>query len=653
MKNIKLVFIFVVVTYSLSSIYAEDFVLESPNKNLKVTIQLENPIFWSVEFNEQKLMEKSPISMKSSLGTIPNDDSKLIKKVINSVNEKIETVVRQKSKFVKNFYNELRLDFDENYSIIFRAYNNGCAYRFETDFDNDMIVYNEDVSLNFVDNYKSYFPGVEEDLISHYEAAYEYINLGSIDEDRIGLLPFLVDTENGIKIAFTESGVYNYPNMFLQRTYDNSFSGIFPNVVLQVEDVRDREESVISEADYIAKVKGSRNFPWRILMISEEDKDLIENQMVFLLSDSLKLKDTEWINPGKVAWDWWNANNVFEVDFESGINTDTYKYYIDFASEFNLDYIILDEGWSKSTTDLLEPSENIDLTELVSYGKEKNVGLILWVLWKPLNKDMGKILDKYAEWGIKGIKVDFMQRADQWIVKYYERVLYEAAKRKLVVDFHGAFKPCGLNRPYPNYLTSEGVMGLENSKWSKNVTPEHDLILPFTRMLAGPMDYTPGAMVNTQPKNFYSCYERPMSQGTRAHQAGMYVVYESPLQMLADSPSKYLQDRTYTKFISKFPAVWDTTIVLEASVSDYVLIAREKDNVWYIGGMNDETERDISIDFSFLEEGSYRAEILQDGINANKFAQDYKLITTNISPKDKQNIHFAPGGGWAAIITKQ
>lgn len=633
-------------------ICASEHQVESPNGKLLLNVTIEKELTWSVSFNGVKLLKDSPISMKLQDQTIPLKNYALINKEVTETDEIIETIVAQKSKKVRNYYNELRLDFIGNYSVLFRAYNNGCAYRFETSFNDDIKVYDEKVSFNFAGDYKIYFPE-EESFISHYERKYLYEEIDNISSKRFASLPALVDAEKGIKIGITESALYDYPCMFLEGTGEKSLKGIFPKHVLEVKDSGDRSERITKEAGYIAETKGSRSFPWRVLMISENDKELVENQLVFLLSDPLKLNDTDWIKPGKVAWDWWNALNIFGVDFKSGINTETYKYYIDFASKFNIQYIILDEGWSKSTTDIAEPNPDIDIEELINYGKEKNVGIILWVLWKPLDKNIEEVLDKYVEWGAKGVKVDFMQRADQWMVNYYEKVCRETANRKLLVDFHGAFKPAGLMRPYPNYLTCEGVKGLENNKWSDEITPEHDVTLPFTRMLAGPMDYTPGAMVNARTENFRALFDRPMSQGTRAHQAAMYVVYESPLQMLCDSPSRYLRDENYTSFISKFPVTWDTTIVLDAIVADYIIVAREKDNVWYIGGLNDNTPRNISIDLSFLGDGNYNAEILQDGINANSFAEDYKLFTKEITEEDKVEINFAAGGGWAAIIQKK
>lgn len=387
-------------------------------------------------------------------------------------------------------------------------------------------------------------------------------------------------------------------------------------------------------------------------MISTEDARLVENQMVYLLSRENQLAETSWIKPGLVAWDWWNENNIYGVDFKAGLDTKTYKYYIDFAAKNNIPYIILDEGWTKSTTNIKEANPTLDILELMAYGKSKNVGIILWCLWNPLDADMDAILDIYAKWGAKGIKVDFMARSEQYMVNFYERTAKACADRKLMVDFHGAFKPSGMARAYPNIINHEGVKGMENCKWSKDITPEHDVTLCFTRMLAGPLDFTPGAMVNKNEKDFAISFSNPMSQGTRCHQIAMYVCYDSPLQMLADSPSNYYKEQESTSFISKMPTVWDDTKVLDAKVGDYILVARQKGNNWYLGAMTDWDARSLNVDCSFLGEGTYEIEIMQDGINADKSCNDYKRIVKQVTKADKLKIDLAKGGGWAAICKK-
>ncbi|MFT4023888.1 MAG: glycoside hydrolase family 97 catalytic domain-containing protein, partial [Flavihumibacter sp.] len=313
--------------------------------------------------------------------------------------------------------------------------------------------------------------------------------------------------------------------------------------------------------------------------------------------------------------------------------------------------IMLDEGWTRTTLDLLHPNPGINIPELVAYGKQKNVGVLLWVLWNPLNEKMDEILDLYQQWGVKGIKVDFMARGEQYMVNFYTRTAEACAKRKLLVDFHGAYKPTGLQRTYPNVISFEGVHGLENDKWEASITPEHDAILPFTRMMAGPMDYTPGAMRNATQKNFHPVFSQPMSMGTRAHQAALYVIYESPLQMLADAPSNYLKEPAYTQFITAIPSTWHDTKILYAEAGRAVIIARKHGSSWYIGGICNWTAFSKQIDLAFLGEGAFKIQLLQDGINADRIAEDHTLTEKNISAKDNIDINMRAGGGFAAIIT--
>jgi alpha-glucosidase len=437
--------------------------------------------------------------------------------------------------------------------------------------------------------------------------------------------------------------------LYLRGNSNESLYGKFPAYALADKAKNDRDVPVTKRADFIAKTKGQRSFPWRLLIVAEKDGDLIESQMVYKLAKPLQLDDTSWIKPGKVAWDWYNYNNIYGVDFRAGVNTETYKYYIDFAAKYGIEYIILDEGWYV-LGDLMNIVEDMDMEELFRYAKSKNVGIIPWVIWKTLDDQLEEAMDQFEKWGAKGLKVDFMQRDDQWMVNYYHKITKETAKRHMLVDFHGSYKPTGLGRAYPNHITREGVRGLENCKWGDAANPEYNVTIPFIRMVAGPMDFTPGAMVNAQKDNFKPIFNRPMSLGTRCHQLAMYVVYESPLQMLADSPSNYLREPECMEFLAKVPTVWDETKVLDAKVADYVLVARKNGDEWYVGAMTDWTARELTVDFSFLGPGRHTIDIYKDGINADRIGNDYKKETKKISARDKMKIKLAPGGGWAAII---
>lgn len=506
----------------------------------------------------------------------------------------------------------------------------------------------ETLNLVFPENSKIWFPE-ESHFISHNERYYFHKPLDSISAESFCSLPALVESTDNIKVLVTETDLEDYPGMWLKGTGGNSLNAIFPKVALEVKMTNDRNPDITKYADYIADTKGSRTFPWRILAIAENDADLITNQLSYQLAKPSVIEDPSWIKPGKVSWDWWNAWNIYGVDFKAGVNTETYKYYIDFASEYGIEYIIMDEGWYV-LGDLMDVVPEIDMEEIISYANQKNVDVILWVIWKTLEDQWDEAFDQFEKWGVKGLKVDFMQRDDQWMVDYYHRVAEEAAKRKMLVDFHGAYKPAGLRRKYPNVVTREGLRGLEQNKWSKIQTPEHDVTLPFIRMVAGPMDYTPGAMVNAQPSNFNAVWNRPMSMGTRCHQLAMYVVFESPLQMLADNPTNYYNEAECMEFLSAVPTVWDTTIVLSAKIADHIVIARKKDNEWFIGAMGNGEPKDLEVDFSFLGTGKHKIDIWQDGVNADSYASDYKKISKDISAKDKMKIHLAPGGGWAAKL---
>jgi len=646
MKSKLLIFLLLIGFSSL----AKDYSITSPDGKIQVTVTADTQLRWSATVNKQPIFLNNTLSL--DLGTtVLGINPKVISAKTSSADKMVQTIVSVKSKSIKDTYNQLILTFKPNYGISFRVFDNGISYRFETNIKDEITVKNEEVGLNFAGDYPVLFPE-EETFFSHYERVYLDQNISSLQAGKFCSLPALVKADNNVKIGITEADLYDYPCLFLEATGTNAFKSKYPHVILKSDPKGDRGIKNVQEADYIAKTSGTRTFPWRVFMISTEDARLVENQMVFLLSRETKLTDTNWIKPGLVAWDWWNENNIYGVDFKAGLDTKTYKYYIDFASKNNIPYIILDEGWTKSTTNIKEANPDLNIQELIAYGKSKNVGVILWCLWNVLDTDMNAILDLYEKWGAKGIKVDFMARSEQFMVNFYERTAKACADRKLLVDFHGAFKPSGMARAYPNIINHEGVKGMENCKWSKEITPEHDVTLCFTRMLAGPMDFTPGAMINKNKSDYSVSFSNPMSQGTRCHQVAMYVCYDAPLQMLCDNPSNYYKEQETTSFISKIPTVWDDTKVLDAKVGDFILMARQKDNNWYLGAMTDWTARSLNIDFSFLGEGTYEIEIMQDGINAEKSGNDYKRIVKKVTKADHLKIDLASGGGWAAICKK-
>jgi alpha-glucosidase len=624
-----------------------DHQISSPSGDLTVTVSVGDVLTYSVAWRGSSLLEAAPISMTLGDGTVVGASAQVTDVRSSETNEAITPVAPTKFSRVVDHYQELSLDFSSGWGLDVRAYDDGVAYRFRTSTPGPVTVRSEEFNVVFDGDPMVWFP-TEESFLTHSERLYAYLRMSEIVPDSMASMPVLVSVENGPKVAITEADLRDYPGLYLSSSADG-LRGIFPAFPAAEEQINDRTVRVTAREDFIAKTEGDRTFPWRVFAIAEDDGDLIENTLVYRLAPPLQVDDVSWIRPGKVAWDWWNANNVYGVDFTAGVNTETYRYYIDFAAANGIEYIILDESWS-DPADLTKVNPDIDLPPLLQYGRDKNVGLILWVVWKSLDDRLEEALDQFADWGVAGIKVDFMQRDDQPMVNYYWKVAEAAAKRQLLVDFHGAYKPTGLRRAYPNVLTREGVRGLEWSKWSEYPTPEHNVTLPFTRMLAGPMDYTPGAMINAQESQFHPVFDRPMSMGTRVHQMAMYVVFESPLQMLADSPSNYLRERECLDFISTVPTVWDETRALSARVGDWIAVARRRGDIWYVGAMTDWNARDLELDLSFLDAGMWQATIYEDGVNAARTASDYKKIERTVGATDVLTARLAPGGGWVAEV---
>ncbi len=630
---------------------ATSYELSSPNQKIKLRIDVGRQIEYDLLLNSVPLLENSTLALdieRRKLGVAPQ----ALSATPSAVNRELRVPVPRKSAVVRENYNELRIVFKDDYAVVFRLYNEGMAYRFETSLPQDTVrVFNEEAAFNFADNFGVYYPK-EDGFFSHNEREFAYLPLKDITQKSLASIPVIVNTRGGAKLMLADSDVDDYPGLWFRGNGNNTLSATFPAYPLTEQLKGDRDFTVMKTADYIAETKGTRTFPWRIVGVAENDADLITNDLVYLLAQPSQISDTSWIKPGKVAWDWYNANNIDGVDFKSGINTATYKYYIDFASKHGLEYIILDEGWYK-LGNLLQVVPEMNIEELVAYGKQKNVGIILWVVWKTLDDQFEPAFNQFTKWGVKGLKVDFMQRDDQKVMDFYERVCREAAKRKMLVDFHGGIRAATMVRTWPNLLTNEGVRGLQQTKWSKLANPEHNVTLPFSRMLIGPMDYTPGAMVNSgNEKNFAAVFERPMSLGTRCHQLAMYVVYESPLQMLADSPSHYLREPEIMSFLGPVPAVWHETRVLHAKMGDYVVIARRHNQDWYVGAMTDWTGRDLQLNFSFLPEGRYELDEYRDGVNADRIGSDYQRVKSMVTNKTRLSIKLAPGGGWAARIRR-
>jgi alpha-glucosidase len=627
------------------------FDLRSPDKRIEVRIRTAEGLRYDVVLNGRAILENSSLSLNVDHQAFGKDASKVLHSKQSSHDEVIEPVVRQKFAKIRDHFNELGLEMEGSYAVTFRAYNEGVAYRLETSLPvQEVKIYAEEMNLNFSANDVVYYPQ-EDSFMSHNERKYLPQRLSEILPAFIATLPAVVDVGQGAKVAVAESDVEEYPGMWLHGTGGPGLAATFPPYPLQEKRENELDVRVTEAAEYIAVTRGTRTFPWRVLGIVDRDEDLLTNQIVYLLEKASQVQDTSWIKPGKVSWDWWNANNIYGVDFKAGINTATYKYYVDFAAKYAIPYIILDAGWYKAGN-CLEVVPEINMEELTAYAKQKNVGIILWLAWKTLDDQLEPALDQYAKWGIKGIKVDFMQRSDQLLINYYHKVSRETAKRHMLVDFHGDQKPATMTRTWPNLISTEGVRGMEWDKWSAETDPKHSTTLPFTRMFLGPMDYTPGAMLNAQKNSFAAINNRPMSLGTRCQQLALYVIYESPLQMLSDSPSNYVREPEIMDFLGPVPSVWDDTKVLNGKISEYVAVARRSGNDWYVGAMTDWTPRELEIDFSFLPEGNFHMESFEDGVNADRQASDYKMTKTQVNKTTKLKVKLAAGGGWAARIVR-
>ncbi|MFP4489058.1 MAG: glycoside hydrolase family 97 protein, partial [Bacteroidales bacterium] len=556
--------------------------ITSPDGSIELSVSYDTRLEWDVKKNGKQIILPSVAGLEMATDEFPSAGDKIKKVERKQINETVYPVVPHKDSRIPDICNEMAIHFKSGFSLVFRAYDDGVAYRFLTGFKGNVIVLGEQGEINMPPGTESWYP-LEESFFSHNERTYIYTDLDTLNNDHLASLPALF-VSRGVNVLVTETALEDYPGMWLRGKDNNSLKAVFPFYPGEESLEGDRNLRVESRRDFIAETKGERSFPWRVFVISESDAGLVESNLTYLLSDECRMEDTDWIKPGKVAWDWWNNNNIYGVDFRAGVNNKTYEHYIDFASENGIEYVILDEGWYR-LGDVLDVVPEIDVEHLCEYAESKNVGIILWVVWNTLDNKLDKALAQFETWGARGIKVDFMQRDDQKVVDYYWRVARKAADHKLLVDYHGSYKPAGLRRTWPNVLTREGLKGLEHCKWSADISPDHNLILPFIRMVAGPMDYTPGAMINFDSLTFSDMYTRPGSMGTRAHQMALYVAYESPLQMLADSPVNYRKEQECTNFITEVPVIWDETRVLEAKTGDYLVIARRSGDDWFVGAM--------------------------------------------------------------------
>ena len=658
------------------SAWAAEYEVSSPNGKVKVTVTTEETVTWSVTYDGKTVLLPSEIGIQLQQGNKVLSLGKIGKVAKKQISDSFENAFYRKQT-VRDDYGQLLMYTNQKMTIEVRAYDDGAAYRIISNHTKPTLVKNETVEYCFEDDYQAFIPYVNDNrggerYCYSFESYYDEQPLSAMFTDSLAITPLAVCLPDGVKAIVMDAGVENYPGMFLKskksevRSKSNSLIAEFAPYPLEQEiGGYDRLNLVPTKrADYIAKLNGRQTLPWRAVVITERDADILNCDMAQRLAPPCRIADMSWIRPGKVAWDWWNNLNITGVDFTSGMNTNTYQYYIDFAAKNHLEYIIIDEGWSGKESLMSELNPEIDLQRLIAYGQEKGVGIILWSSWRNLigsnplgdNTISNQVMKHYADMGIKGFKVDFFDRDDQQVIASAYQLAECAARHHLVLDYHG-LKPFGIQRAYPNIFNFEGVKGLENSKWEPRVgdgplhnQPRYDVTAPYLRMLAGPMDYTPGAMTNAMKDNFFGNNDHPMSQGTRVHQMAMYTTFEAPLQMLADSPTKYMQNQECTDFIAQIPTTFDETIALDGQLGQYTLIARRKGTTWYLAAMTDWTPRDLIVDLSFLSAGQHEADIFSDGINATKEATDYQHHRQKVTPSDRLNIHLSSGGGWTAII---
>ncbi len=626
--------------------------LASPNGEVKVAVKVDGKITYDIALKDQVLIKNG--TMQMTLGEeVIGEKAKVTGKSFKTVNETIKPVVPFKFSTIANHYNQMVLKFKGSYSVEFRAFDDGVAYRFITSRKGEVEVVDELFQVDLPENYVMHVQPTDRFKTS-YESRYLHLDAAGWNKPscKYATLPALVEAQGNCKVLISESDLTDYPAMFITAEGGaDKLTSVFPKDPVEFGPDGDRSVKLVKEAEYIARTSGTRSFPWRYFVVTSEDGQILENNMTARLAQASVIEDPSWIKPGVTTWEWWNGAIPYgpEVDFVAGCNTETYKYFIDFASKFGVEYILLDEGWAKSTRDPFTPNDDLNLKELISYGKQKNVDIILWLTWLSVENNFD-LFEKFAEWGVKGVKIDFMDRSDRWMVDFYERVAAEAAKHKLFVDFHGSFKPAGLEYKYPNVLSYEGVLGMEQMG---NCRPDNSLYLPFMRNAVGPMDFTPGAMLNYQPNTYRAGRPNSGNIGTRAYHMALFVVFETGLQMMADNPSLYYQNADCARFMADVPVETDETVSMAAKFGEYLVVAKRKGDKWYIGGMaNDkEQQRTFELPLDFLKDGkAYKMTSYEDGVNANRQAMHYVKNVKQVRKGDTITIKMACNGGFAAVL---
>lgn len=641
------------------SFAADSTIVYSPDKHIQLVIHTKNALRYSIAYDGKRIVQPSVIDLELKSGIQLSKNLLVDKKTSRYVKDSIIAPVPEKRKVVRDEYTLLNIVFKKYFSVQFRVYNDGIAYRLFTRFADSLFIKHETASFNFLPGEKVLMPAMEyrQDVDRYhtsFESLYTEKNVDSIDAAVLTYTPVLINTNNNIKVAITESDLEDYPGMFLTGSSSGALQSNFAAYPLEEKMTEGEFPQLVvtKRADYIAHIEGARSLPWRVLMIAATDKELPSNDMVYRLGAPSRLPSTEWVSPGKATDEWIIGVNLFNVPFKAGVNTATYLYYIDFAKQFGFDRIMMDAGWS-NYKDLFDINPAIDMDSIAAYAKAKRIKLSMWTLCSTLDRQLEPALQQFNKWGVDFIMTDFMDRDDQKTVNFYHRIAKACADHRIMIMYHGAFPPKGFNRTWPNAIAREGVLGSEFNIWSDKVTPEHDVTLPFTRMLAGSFDYEPGILNNATKAQFRPIEKQVMTQGTRCHQLAMLIVFDNPLQIFSGNPSQGVKEPAFMQLLGSLPTVWDETIVLEARVGDYIITARRKDDNWYIAGMTDWAPRDFLLPLNFLGNGKYTATICRDGLNADNYPSDYLLESKEVLQQDAINIHMAAGGGFLVRLIKK
>ena len=634
---------------ALISSHAQEYYLTSPDGFLTAKISICNNA--SVELSKRNvlLLKLNEIDLVATDGQL--EGMKVKESTNQSVSNTIIPVIKEKSASYPENYKELTIAFKSNKALTFRLYNEGICYRFETSAKDSLTIIKENLRIQFHESDSTRYQS-SQTYNSSYETPYEHDRFGEMTLDKLCNLPLLSEKQNGTLVMITESDLYDFPGLWVRNRGNALLEGVhppYPKTYKYSGSIYGHGQ-IQETNNFIAKVRGVRTYPWRIFAVADNEADLIQNNLVYLLASPSELDDVSWIKPGVVMFDWWAKKYIYGVDFKSGINTETAKYFIDFCAVQGFRYFLFDDGWCPKD-DLLSVNPELDMEEVTSYAAEKGVDIMLWVIWHALERQWDDAFDKFEKWGIKGIKMDFMNRDDQKMVEFYEVVARKAAEKKMVVNFHGAYKPSGLRRKYPNVLTREALIEFEYNGWTDYVSPEHDNLLPYIRMFTGPMDYIPATTRNSSKNSFRKSGDYPMGQGTRAHAMALFVILNSPMTMLPDSPSDYYREQECTEFLAKIPVEWDETRLLKGKIGRYTILGRRRGEEWFVGAITDWGARKLTLNTDFLNTGKYQADIISDGINADTRAEDYKRSTIYIQKGEDIELNMVSGGGWVARFT--